>query len=111
MSKFELKELKQIEVCTATCCAVNCGKGFEYCKGCGQQKSGLTKLEEAQKIIEINYHNAKVLLKVADNEIARLKTLVYCTCEKPNYNKFGLDNCCSKCGRVIENHPLNKEFP
>jgi hypothetical protein len=46
---LELKALKQIDVCTITCCAVNCGKGMEYCQGCGQQKTKLITLEEAQK--------------------------------------------------------------
>ena len=26
----------------------------------------------------------------------------YCTCKKPEANKFGMDNCCAKCGKVIK---------
>jgi hypothetical protein len=65
------------------------------------------KVEDANKKLELNDHNAKVLLKVADNEITRLKALVYCQCKEPNYNKFGMDNQCARCRKPIENHPLS----
>jgi hypothetical protein len=46
----ESKELTQIQVCLLGCGAVLCSKAFEYCDKCGQQKTGLIKLVDAQKL-------------------------------------------------------------
>jgi len=48
--KASPKTLTQIEVCTLTRSAVNCGKGMEYCKVCGVQDTNLLTLEFAQKL-------------------------------------------------------------
>ncbi len=93
------------------------------CQECGQQLTswadkhtvqdcGKYHLKRAQEILGFNReqlerdnHNAEVLLKVADNEIAKLKESVYCQCEEPDSGD--MDNSCARCGKVIEDHPLN----
>jgi len=61
-----------------------------------------------QKRLEVCDHNAKVLLKVADNEIAKLKEIAYCHCDEPDAGD--MDNSCAKCLKPIENHPLTVEM-
>jgi hypothetical protein len=51
-------------------------------------------------------NEAKVEIKTLKNELMLLKSWVYCQCKEPLYNKFGMDNCCARCQKAIENHPL-----
>jgi hypothetical protein len=41
-------------------------------------------------------------LRIAWKVIKHFEAQVYCRCKKPDANKFGIDNKCAKCGKVIK---------